>query len=133
VELPSPWDSSESGESSRPTALPYDEIPTAQFKLEGIVTDKVKESVNKKFSERLQTDADMAELIQEIEDYKKEREIKEFSLNLAKRMKEKEADEQTKTAIKKLRKTKEGDERSDDLYLNEAQRILGDLIEAQNI
>ncbi len=133
VELPSPWDSSESGESSRPTALPYDEIPTAQFKLEGVVTDKVKESVNKKFSERLQTDADMAELIQEIEEYKKEREIKEFSLNLAKRMKEKEADEQTKTAIKKLRKTKEGDERSDDLYLNEAQRILGDLIEAQNI
>ena len=133
VELPSPWDSSESGESSRPTALPYDEIPTAKFTQEGIITDKVKEEVNAKFKARLNSDEDMAKLIKEIEEYKKDRETKEYSLNLEKRMKEKEEEEANRTAIRKLRKTKEGDERAEDLYLNEAQKIMSDLIKAQNI
>jgi carboxyl-terminal processing protease len=133
IAFPSPWDSIESGESSRPTALPYDEIPTAKFNREGLVTEKAKEYISKKYEERLKTDADLIELAKEIEDYKKEREINEFSLNLQKRMKEKEEDDKSKTAIRKLRKSKGEDERKDDLYLIEAQRLLGDLIQAQNI
>ncbi|UBM60537.1 carboxy terminal-processing peptidase [Marinilongibacter aquaticus] len=128
IELPSPWDSSETGESSRPTALPYDEIKSSSFHETNEITPSLKKKVVGQFQERLSTNEELRELIREIKVFNQEMEQKEFSLNYDDRLEEKEKNEKSRTEIKKLAKTKAGDDHKDDLYLNEAQQIMANLI-----
>lgn len=128
IAFPSPWISTESGESSRPTALPYDEIRSSDFEDQKIVTDKLREKLRSSFDKRIESSEEMTTLLKEIKIYKEQKNQDEFSLNYEERLKEKEEDEGNRTTIKKLRKTKTGDDHSDDLYLNEAGKVLADLI-----
>ncbi|WP_304232805.1 carboxy terminal-processing peptidase [Jiulongibacter sediminis] len=128
IAFPSPWVSSESGESSRPTALPYDEIRSSDFEDQKVVTDRLREKLRSSFDKRIEGSEEMMTLKKEIEIYKEQKDQDEFSLNYEERLREKEEDEGNRTAIKKLRKTKTGDDHSDDLYLNEAGKVLTDLI-----
>ena len=57
-----------------------------------------------------------------------QRETTEFSLNYEDRLKEKESNDENSKVIKKLRKSKEGDERANDLYLIEAKKIMEDML-----
>lgn len=131
ITFPSPWSSEDSGESSRSSALPYDEISSSQFKTQNIITNNLLAKISGGFQKRLLEDEEMKSLLQEIELYKKQMEIKEYSLNYAIRLKEKEENDSQRSAIKKLRKSKEGDDRSEDLYLSEAENIIKDMIAYQ--
>ncbi|AWV98111.1 carboxy terminal-processing peptidase [Arcticibacterium luteifluviistationis] len=131
IALPTPWDSEESGESSMESALPYDQISSSTFTKENTITIEVLSKITNQYNERLSTDEEMKLLVKDIELYKKQREIKEYSLNYEVRLKEKNDNEEVISAIKKLRKTKEGDDRANDVYLVEAQKILKDLIAYQ--
>ncbi|MGR3810483.1 carboxy terminal-processing peptidase [Jiulongibacter sp. NS-SX5] len=128
IALPSPWSSTESGESSRPTALPYDEIKSSNFEDQKKISSHMRRALKSNFDSRFAESEDLQTLQKEIEIYKADKDQNEFSLNYDERLKEKEEDEGNRTAIKKLRKTKTGDDHTDDLYLNEASKILTDLI-----
>lgn len=131
--LPSPYDSEESGESSRPTALAYDEIESASFRPVDNVNEEVMEFVVNRHQDRLKTDSTMIELLSEIEEYNAMKDIKEYSLNYEQRLKEKEENDKKNSAIKMLRKQKEANKRDADLYLKESEKIMIDFIEAQKI
>ena len=131
IAFPSPWDAEDIGESSRPSALEYDEIPSSLFQNQHVISPELMSKISENYKLRLAVDEDMKNLLEEFEIYKTQRDIKEYSLNYDIRLKEKEDNESNMTAMKKLRKSKDGDDRNNDLYLLEAERILKDMIAFQ--
>jgi carboxyl-terminal processing protease len=128
IEFPSPWAAEDMGESSRPSALEYDEIPSSLFQNQAIISPELLLKVSDEYQKRIAVNDEMKNLLEEFEIYKQQRDVKEYSLNYEIRLKEKEESESNREAIKKLRKSKDGDDRSDDLYLTEAEKILKDMI-----
>ena len=128
IELPSPWNNEENGESSRPSALEYDEIATSKFTSQHDITNELVEKLKLDFNQRLKTDEELVMLMDEIKKYKDDKGAVEISLNYDERLKEKEEQDENSVVLKKLRKTKIGDERADDLMLVEAEKILSNMI-----
>ncbi len=128
ISFPSPWEADEIGESSRPTALAYDEIESSLFQDQQKVNPELLTILNDNYKKRTSEDEEMKSLLKEIEFYKMQRETTEFSLNYEDRLKEKESNDENSKVIKKLRKSKEGDERANDLYLIEAKKIMEDML-----
>jgi carboxyl-terminal processing protease len=131
IAFPSPWDAEDIGESSRPSALEYDEIPSSLFQNQHVISPELLSKINENYKMRLADDEEMKILLEEFEIYKLQRDIKEYSLNYEIRLKEKEENESNMSAMKKLRKSKDGDDRNNDIYLIEAERILKDMIAFQ--
>ena len=141
IQLPSPFSPDEMGEGSQPTALPYDEVEKANFVKVGTsndksgspkissVSDKLVSKLEGKFQARLKSDENLKELVQDLEDYKAQKDKKEYSLNYEIRKKEKDETEKDRKAVKKLNKSSGKDTKDDDdLYLTESQKILCDMI-----
>ncbi len=128
VAFPSIWTAEESGESSRPTALPYDEIKSSNFPYQNAVNSELRNKIVENFKSRFEESEDLKTLEKEIEIYNAQKNRTEFSLNYNERLKEKEENEGNRTTLKKLRKTKTGDDHEEDLYLREAEKIMSDLI-----
>lgn len=128
IELPSPWTNEENGESSRPSALEYDEIATSKFISQHEITNELVDKLKLDFDHRLKTDEELVMLLDEIKKYKDDKGAEEISLNYSERLKEKEDQDENSIVLKKLRKTKIGDERADDLMLIEAEKILSNMI-----
>jgi carboxyl-terminal processing protease len=127
IQLPSPFDPDEMGESSQPTALPYDQVDQSEYIKQGNITDKLINKLNFRFQSRLKTDPNLKDLVEELEEYKILKEKNEYSLNYEIRKKEKEDSEKNRKAVKKISKSN-GSSDDDDVYLTESEKILCDLI-----
>ncbi|OYU65713.1 MAG: tail-specific protease [Bacteroidetes bacterium B1(2017)] len=126
--LPSPFNSDEMGESSQPTALPYDEVEEAGFVKTNNINEKIISKLDSKFQSRLKTDESLKELVIDLEEYKSQKDKKEYSLNYELRKKEKEENESNRKAVKKTTKSSGKSDKEEDLYLTETEKILCDLI-----
>jgi carboxyl-terminal processing protease len=135
VYFPSAFDAEQYGESSSPSALPWDVIKPATFQKVTDVNDKVITGLNKSYLERTKFDVSLKKYMAETEDLKKNLSQTKISLNETKRKAEiaedekKKADEKLDTKIT----SKEGlpvDElqKLKDEYLREGLLILGDLV-----
>jgi carboxyl-terminal processing protease len=92
IEYPSVYDAKEFGESSEPTALPWDQIRGVDFTKFGDL-HKVIPSLNEKHAERIKHDKKFMDYEEEVAEYKQLKDKKLISLNEEKRKKEKEESE----------------------------------------
>ena len=152
IELPSHIDLQLVGESTRKTALPWDTIRTAKFKLYNPALENAIPSLSKKSISRSKTNDDLRFLIEEIEKLKNFRAKKTISLNLEQREQERntEIQDQLKRGnerisalnlelgieapdfIKSLEELEQLDLPEVDINLNEAAEIAADLILLNN-
>jgi carboxyl-terminal processing protease len=148
--LPSAFSAEEFGESSQPSALPWDMIPTTNYK---VVQNVNQESLNKlqaAFQFRLKTKPELIKLREDFDRWKKLKEQNSIALQFEKR--KKELDDQKKKPDESLavmdalsvssteevavspdsKKEKKEDQVKDkhakDAYLKETQQIMIDLI-----
>lgn len=128
ITLPSPFLPDEMGEKSYDRAMPYDQIRPVAFQKLGNINGELVSKLSDKFKKRLTKDEGLKELLVDIDDYRKDREIKEFSLNYEVRKKELDEAENKKKSIKKLNKSTKEEDKENDVYLLESEKILGDLI-----
>ena len=141
IDYPSALTASEYGESSQPTALAWDKIAPTKYKSENIIS-KVKQQVQVSHDVRASKNVDFKALVEEISEYKKEREKKLISLNEEKRKKERDDAEKRKNdrenAKRKAKglpplekgKPKPAGEKEDDVLLTESEFVLSDFIVA---
>lgn len=130
IHMPSPFNSDEMGESSLPTALPYDEVEKANFLKVNIVNEKLVNKLTSKFNNRLKTDENLIDLVADLEDYKAQKDKNEYSLNYEIRKKEKDESEDKRKSVKKLNKSTSKAGKEEDVYLTESEKILCDMIQA---
>jgi carboxyl-terminal processing protease len=141
--LPSAFSAEEFGESSQPSALPWDMIPTSVYTPTNTILAPVLTHLQTAFQSRLKTKPDLIKLKQDFDRWKKIKEQNSISLNFEKR--KKELDEQKKkpdesqaimdalggtdeTVADKDKKEKTADKHAKDAYLKETQQILSDWI-----
>jgi carboxyl-terminal processing protease len=141
--LPSAFSAEEFGESSQPSALPWDMIPTTAYTPTNNILGAALTHLQAAFQLRLKTKPDLIKLKQDFERWKKIKEQNSIALNIEKR--KKELDEQKKkpdesqavmdalgatdeTSAEKEKKEKAADKHAKDAYLKETQQILSDWI-----
>ncbi len=129
IQLPTPLDPEEMGESSQESALPYDQIRTSSFDKTNIISDGLLEKLKANYQVRLKTDVEMKQLTEDLEEYKKIKNLTIVSLNEEKRKKEREENEKRRKSVNKLSGE---DNKDNDLILLESERILADLITNKN-
>ncbi len=138
IKLPSALDPEQFGESSNPSALPWDEIRGTLYQKTPVINDKVVAGLNKSYQERLKHDPILARFVNETEETRKSLTITKVSLNEIIRKKEMDEAESKKTLNDKLsvklnHKDKELGKpinllNVDDEYLREGLMVLSDLI-----
>jgi carboxyl-terminal processing protease len=142
--LPSAFSAEEFGESSQPSALPWDMIPaTAYLTTQHVATAQLSK-LQASFTTRLRTKPDLIKLREDFDRWKKIKDANSISLNLIKRKKElddqkKKPDESqavidalagsadAETDVTKKEKAV-GDKHAKDAYLKETQQIVADWI-----
>jgi carboxyl-terminal processing protease len=151
IEMPTPFDADEMGESALPTALPYDQVEASNYVKTGDISDKVISKLNNKFQSRLKSDLALKELVQDLKEYKSEKDKNEYSLNLAERMILKKETEDNRKSLKKLSKQNLVEKKPEvkkenagakideaviakkepeiDLYMVESQKLLCDMVQ----
>lgn len=135
IKLPTALDPEQFGESSRASALPWDEIRGTLYQKTPVINPKVIAGLNQSYSNRLRTDQKLARFVDSTAVTKKSMKDTRISLNEAVRKKELEEAEK-KAAEAKLNTKIVGKEQplSSDLrelsdeYLREGLFVLGDLI-----
>jgi carboxyl-terminal processing protease len=136
IKLPTALDATQYGESSSPSALPWDVINPTAFQKVPDVNDKVLAGLSKTYLDRTKFDSSLKKYVEETADLKKNLSQTQISLNEATRKKEVEEAERKKTQNDKLDTkvtSKEGlpvDElqKLNDEYLREGLLILADLV-----
>jgi carboxyl-terminal processing protease len=135
VKLPTALDSEQFGESSSPSALPWDEIRGTLYQKTPVINDKVLAGLNKLYNERLKSDDVLGKFVTETAEARKNLLDTKISLNETIRKKEMEEAEKhsaatklnTKISTKEIEKSSDLHELSDE-YLREGLFVLGDLI-----
>lgn len=139
IELPSYFLPEEFGESSEPSALPFDEINKLNYNKYSDI-QKFMPELLKRHNLRTQNDPDFQYLVDQIKEYRESKNQTIVSLNEEVRRKQKEADEEKKfqrenelrkkKGLKLLDKGEIPDEKLDntDYILNESAKILTDYI-----
>ena len=94
IELPSAFSAKEYGESSQPSALPWDMIPSSRFSVYPDMNEAIVNKLRVKYQDRLKSDVDLKKMVLDLERWKKAKEKKTISLKEDKRRKE--IDEQKK-------------------------------------
>lgn len=139
IEFPSAFSAAEYGESSQPTALPWDQIATTRYDLTKYLNEKQVEKLREKYQQRLKNEPELKTFTEELELFRKARENTVVSLQETKRKKEREEAEKKRQALKKLETeeedddeatvaTKPADKKKKDIYMIETERILADYI-----
>ncbi|HOX84335.1 MAG TPA: carboxy terminal-processing peptidase, partial [Chryseolinea sp.] len=136
VLLPSALDAEQYGESSQPSAMPWDEIRGTLYQKTPVINDRVVSSLNKSYQTRLKTDPILEKYAQETEEIRKSINETTISLNETERKKEMDEAEKKKAANDKLKANVGGVEANtttdleklDDEYLREGLFVLRDLI-----
>jgi carboxyl-terminal processing protease len=142
IELPSAFSAEEYGESSQPSALPWDQINSTRYDLSRGLDDKVLSRLRTRFDQRLKSDPELKQLAQDLTEFKKAKENTTVSLQESKRRKEREEAERKRSAASKVSQMSapvdetgtpapEAAKKKKDLYLNEAGLVLADYILAQ--
>ncbi len=136
IELPSRFDAEEFGESSFPSALPWDMISSIGFKSMDYVNNDLIRILSGNYETRLKQEPHLRELVNQIEDVKKLEERNTLSLNLEARREEKERAEKLKANRERLYGTlninsevtevPEDEAEIDDPYLKEGLNIMAD-------
>ena len=139
ISFPSPYSAEEFGESSRPSALPWDQIPSSHYNIFSNLS-KVIPTLEKKHNERIKKDPEYQYLLEELKEFKENHEKKTISLNEAVRKEEREKseavrkqreEELAKSLGIKIENKKEVDSavtNTKDFELKESGKILADLI-----
>ncbi len=140
IEYPSVYSAKEFGESSKPSALPWDKIASAPFKPMNYVDANMISVLKKRHEERLKKDQTLLDLQYDIDELKKNRSISEVSLNYETRKKEQEDRKNKRDArvkigasLSELEANKVQDRSLDDMkdaYLKESIKLLADQIQA---
>ncbi|MEZ0487723.1 carboxy terminal-processing peptidase [Fibrella aquatica] len=132
IQFPSRYSAEDFGESSQPSALPWDQIASARFEATSFINDKLTMQLRDKYEQRLKTDADLKREAQAVNEFKKAKENTTVSLQEAKRKKEKEEAEKKVANLEKPSPTDTPEvvkaKKKKDTYLNETGRILADMI-----
>lgn len=134
IDLPSAFSAEEFGESSQPSALPWDQIKAADHQVLNLVSRDMLEKIKQKHAQRMSEDPDIQELKQEVQEIKQERQETIVSLNEVTRRKEQQEAQAKSTRmnmagsvdqeIKEVRTESE----LEDTYLKESVNVLADLI-----
>ncbi len=139
IPFPSAVDPDEYGESSRPSALKWDQIKTSEYKKYGDLTDAIPELLEK-HQERILSEPEFNYLMEDINDYKENKNKVEFSLNESDRKKEREVREEKRKNREEEREKfnkieiidkKEVSKKTlkvEDPFLEESGHILADLL-----
>ncbi len=139
IEFPSAVNSDEFGESSEPSALPWDEIPGTKHSFYSNL-DKFLPKLIEKHNDRINKTPVFDNILEAIQEYNENKNKKFVSLNEFERRKEKEEFENTKFERENERRKAKGlkllnkedknssDANNDDPYLDESARILADYI-----
>lgn len=142
ISFPSQFTAKEFGESSQPSALPWDQIQSAQFKPYSDLS-KYFPLLEKKHDDRIKNDIEYSFLLDDIKEFKQNRDRKTLSLNEAVRKEERDQseidkkrkdDERAKYLGLKVDDKKEVElpnTKVTDFELKESGRILADLILAK--
>ena len=139
ITFPSYIDPKEFGESSEPSALPWDQINTTNYKLFGSL-NKILPELLSLSDKRRKVDPEFQYILEDINSYKQSRNQKYVSLNVQVRNKKKEADdekefmrENERRQIKGLKLLEKGEvpdktEEENDIFLTETGMIVTDMI-----
>jgi carboxyl-terminal processing protease len=131
IEFPSRFSAEDYGESSQPSALPWDQIPATRFDATPFINDRLTARLRDKYEQRLKADADLKKEAQAVAEFKKAKENTTVSLLETKRKKEKEEAEK-KVAGSKPLETEAADpakgKKKKETFLTEAGRILADML-----
>lgn len=135
IKLPTALDPEQFGESSRASALPWDEIRATLYQRTPVVNTRVIADLNKSYNNRLKTDPNLARFVDSTAVARRNMKDTRVSLNESVRKKELEAAQpraadvklNTKIAGKEKPVTSDLRELTDE-YLREGLFILGDLI-----
>jgi carboxyl-terminal processing protease len=138
IKLPTALDPEQFGESSRPSALPWDEIRSTPYHKTPVINSRLLAGLNKSYHNRLKTDPSLNRFVDSTAVTRKNMKDSRISLNEAVRKKEIEEAEK-RAAEAKLDTTIVGKEKpvSSDLknlsdeYLREGLLVLGDLISSK--
>jgi len=126
IYMPSAYSQEEFGESSEPSALNWDEIKSANFKIYDNVPSELMVGLEDQFQMMLQNDEKLIEMQQEMEDIKVKMKDTKVSLNEEKRRAEMEEIEAKR---KENKEEKDGEENPlDDPYIETSSEILIQLI-----
>jgi len=134
--LPSRYNSDEYGESSMPSALPWDLISSTKFKPLNFVDHDLLLNLEKNAVNRQKNESYLIQYENDVDDWKKMREKTEYSLNFETRKKEKEEAEKIRADREKLYGTlgqdseveEVGPQESEinDPYLKESLNVIAD-------
>ncbi len=139
IQFPTFMSPSEFGESSEPSALPWDEIKSAKFKRYGDLS-KLIPGLNQKHLDRIANEQDFDYLVEDIKTYQDNKKKSYISLNEDIRKKEKDEEEQKKferenarrktLGLKLIEKEEVSEIKPDkkDYLLDETAKILSDYI-----
>ncbi|MEM9322478.1 MAG: carboxy terminal-processing peptidase, partial [Pseudomonadota bacterium] len=141
IELPSLIDAEEFGESTRPRALPWDQIRRTRFRPGSSLDDSIS-VLAQNLEARLRGDADHEFLLSDLEAIRANRERDTVSLNLETRKVEREAFRQARLDRENARREAAGLEPLDsmealeeaelpDIVLNEAADVVADMVSLQ--
>lgn len=137
IEFPSAYDAESFGESSQPSALPWDQIRSSNYTPVNKIDTKLIDQLTKIYRLDLQNDAGFKELQYDIEEAKKARARNEVSLNYEIRKAEIDNVRSAREAIRDLSTQINASEVKDagsgrgepkDVYLDESVKLLANLI-----
>lgn len=138
IAMPSAFDAKEYGESSQPSALPWDAIAAANFSPVDMVSPALIKQLQAGFELRLKNNADLIKLKKDLERWKKIKEKNMISLQWDQRKKEldeqKKNPDETEAIMESLSPgseaegddAKKTDKHAKDVYLKETKNILAD-------
>ena len=147
VQFPSAFSAEEYGESSQPSALPWDQINSTRYDQSRDLNDKILDRLRDRFDQRLKSDPELKQLAQDLADFKKAKENTIVSLQESKRRKERDEAERKRAAANKVSQASApvdetsttnpssttavasaAPKKKKDLYLTEAGLVLADYI-----
>ncbi len=137
IQFPSIYSAEEYGESSRPSALPWDKISSSNFTQTNEVSQEMLDQLYKLYQSDLTTDPVLKKLVSDINKNNEERTKTSISLNLDERKKlqeknEKEDELATEIETSEIASEEAEDERIvDDPYLKEGLKLLAELAKMQ--
>jgi carboxyl-terminal processing protease len=136
IKLPTALDPEQFGESSSPSALPWDEIKGTLYQKTPLVNDRTLAGLNKQYQDRLKTDLQLQRFVAETDEARRSNHETKVSLKESTRKKEIEEAEQKKATNDKLNAKIVGKETGkpadlidlDDVYLREGLFVLSDML-----
>jgi carboxyl-terminal processing protease len=143
IDFPSIYSEMDYGENKEKHALPWSEISPTMFKADDRVS-RYLSTLRQNSKERIQNNIEFSFIVEDIDEYRQERDQNTISLNKTERERERERDEERKLARINLRRAAKGtpplhkgdkvpdEDQAPDAVLAETRMILADFIALSN-